>query len=241
MAKAALLALLLPAALAGCLGGDSGPPLPTGQIDGAVVDQLLRPFAGQDVYLSPLGWLDSTSRLGGFTFREVPVGSYTLLTAREGTLGAAAAVDVEEGRITKVILQMMPVPVAQPTMSILPHSSFAEQAFPGTECASCAWTIRLDDAPAEVVFEARWDATPLGMDAMRFQVTDDRGDVLYQSPVETAGPVTISISGHDIPDDAGALQVTASFGRDFTPRTSFRLDTVLTLYHGATKAELFGQ
>lgn len=235
-----MVAMVLPALAAGCLGGEPDVPVATGQIDGAVVDQLLHPFGNQTVYLSPLGWSDSTSRLGGFTFREVPVGTYTVLTALDGTRGAAAVVDVEEGRITKTILQLLPVDVAPPYLDIVPHSSFTDTAFPGTVCDRCAWEVPLDEHPEEVVFEARWDSTALGLDGMRFQVTDARGDVLYQSPVETDGPVTISIAGADIPEDAGSLHVTATFGSEFTPRASFRMESVLTLYHGATKAELFG-
>lgn len=238
--RALLVAMVLPALAAGCLDDGPAAPVPTGQIDGAVVDQLLRPFGNQTVYLSPLGRTDSTSRLGGFTFREVPVGTYTVLTALEGTRGAAAVVDVQEGRVTKTILQLLPVDVAPPYLDIVPHSGFADRAFPGEVCGGCAWEVPLDQHPEEVVFEARWDGTALGLDGMRFQVTDDRGDVLYQSPVETDGPVTISIAGADIPDDAGSLHVTASFGQEFTPRANFRMESVLTLYHGATKAELFG-
>lgn len=239
MQKVALLALVLPAALAGCLGGEAPDPIPTGQIDGAVVDQLLRPFANQTVYLSQLGVTDSTSRLGGFTFREVPVGTYTLLTVREGTRGAAAVVDVEEGRVTKVILQMLPIPKVEPSIAVLPHSSREDYAFPSSTCASCSWTVALDGAPAEVVFEAYWDQTVLGRDGMRFEVADDKGDVLYQSPVDSAGPVIISISGEDIPDDAGELVVRGVFGSDFTPRAGFRMESVLTVFYGATKDELF--
>jgi hypothetical protein len=240
MERALLVALVLPALAAGCLGGEPGASVATGQIDGAVVDQLLRPYGNQTVYLSPLGWTDATSRLGGFTFRDVPVGTYTVLAAKDGTRGGAAVVDVEEGRITKTILQLLPFDVQPPYLDIVPHSSFADTAFPGTVCADCAWEASLDEHPEEVVFEARWEATTLGFDGMRFQVTDDQGDVLYQSPVETDGPVTISIAGADIPDDARTLRVTATFGSEFTPRANFRMESVLTLYHGATKAELFG-
>lgn len=240
MAKAALVALVLSAAFAGCVGGEPAPRIPTGQIDGAVVDQLLRPFAEQPVYLSELGLQDLTSPLGGFTFRQVPVGSYTLLATREGTRGAVAFVDVEADRVTKVILQLMPIPQVLPTFAIVPHEGRQEYAFPGDPCVGCMWTLRLDEgAPAEAIFEARWKETPLGRDAMRFEVVDDQGRVLYQSPVETTGPVSISIAGDDIPDDAQTLTIQATFGSEFTPRIDFEMQYVVTLYYGATKAELF--
>ena len=242
MDKGVLLALLVSAAFAGCLGGDAPDPIPTGQIDGAVVDHLLRPFADQAVYLSELGLKDHSSRLGGFTFREVPVGSYTLISAHEGTRGAVAVVDVEEDRITKVILQLMPIPTVAPTFSIFPHRSFEEFASPNQPCGGCSWTIDLDErAPAEVVFEADWDGNALGLDGMRFEVTDDRGDILYQSPVAQAGPVSISIQGADIPAGTTSLHVTAAFGDHFAPRPNFSMDSAFTVYYGATKAELFHQ
>lgn len=240
-ATTALLALALPALLAGCLGGAQPAPLPTGQIDGAVVDQLLRPFANQTVYLSPLGWTDQTSPLGGFTFRDVPVGSYTLLTAREGTLGAGAAVTVDEGRITKVILQLMPVHKKDPSMAIFPpHAGYQDLAFAGSECASCSWTVPLDgERPAEAVLEAHWDAGQLGHDAIRFRIRDDRGHTLADR-VATTTPFAMSVDGADIPAEASALQVTASFEQDFLARPQFRMDSFMTFYYGATREQMFG-
>lgn len=241
MGKTAVLLLALPALLAGCLAGSAPPPEPTGQIDGAVVDQLLRPFSNQTVYLSPLGWRDSTSALGGFTFRHVPVGSYTLLTSREGTLGAGAVVTVEENRITKTILQLMPVHQKDPSMAIFPsHASYQDLAFANTECASCSWSVPLDgERPAEAVLEAHWESGTLGHDAIRFRVTDDRGHTLSDA-VASEPPYTASIDGADIPADATALHVTATFGQDFLPRPQFRMDSTMTLYYGATREQLFG-
>jgi hypothetical protein len=242
MEKGVLLALVISAAFAGCLGGDAPDPIPTGQIDGAVVNHVLQPFADQTVYLSELGLKDQSSRLGGFTFRQVPVGSYTLIAAHEGTRGAVAVVDVEADRISKVILQLMPIPTVAPTFSIFPHSSFQDYAFPNTPCEGCSWTVELDErTPAEVVFEADWQPHPLGLDGMRFEVTDDRGDILYQSPIAQSAPVSIAIQGADIPAGTTSLHVTAAFGDQFAPRANFGMDSAFTVYYGATKAELFHQ
>jgi hypothetical protein len=241
MLKAALLALALPALLAGCLAGAPPAHVATGQIDGAVVDHMLRPFANQTVYLSELGWTDSTSALGGFTFRNVPVGSYLLIAARPGTQGASVAVTVEEGRITKTILQMMPTPVRQPSIVFLPpHTGFADYASPGAECTGCAWTVDLEaEHPAEVFLDAKWDPALLGGNDLRITITDDRGDLLYRGV--GAPEFKASVLGIDIPAEATTLQVRAWFGPDFTPRTDFRMDTYMTMSYGATMAEMLGQ
>lgn len=246
MRTSALAALLLPALLAGCLGGEAPASGPVGQIDGAVVDHLLHPFANQTVYLSQLGRSDQTSRLGGFTFRSVPVGTYTLLTAHEGTQGAAAVVEVEAGRVTKVILQMLPTPVRDPHMAIFPsHTGFEDKALYSTECGSCAWTVSLEGAerPAEVVFEWHWDSNLLaenGDDTLRFQVLDDKGDLLYRRDAD-GSPFTASIDGADIPEDAQELRVQVWFGPAFTPRANFRLESYVTVFYGATSDELFSR
>ncbi|MFA5943464.1 MAG: carboxypeptidase-like regulatory domain-containing protein [Candidatus Thermoplasmatota archaeon] len=240
-------ALLLPALLAGmagCLGDETPLAVPTGQIDGAVVDQLLRPFANQTVYLSPLGLTDATSPLGGFTFRGVPVGTYTLLTAHPGTQGSAAVVEVEAGRITKVILQLMPTPVRDPHVAVFPpHSGFEDLASPQTKCVSCAWTVPLagDERPAEIVFDWHWETSPLGdhgNDGMLFEVMDDKGDLLFRRDAASS-PFSATIDGADIPSDARELQVQVYFGPAFTPRANFRLESYVTAYYGATSDELF--
>lgn len=240
MGKAALLVLALPAVLAGCLAGEPPAAVPTGQIDGAVVDQLLHPFANQTVYLSPLGWRDQTSPLGGFTFRHVPAGSYTVLTAHEGTLGAGAIVEVEAGRVTKTILQLLPVHEKDPSMDIFPSRGYADMAFAGSECTLCSWTVPLgDERPAEAVLEAHWQPGQFGHDAIRFLVRDDRGHTL-SDVVAASPPLLASIDGADIPADATELRISASFDDDFLPRPQFEMESAMTLYYGATREQLFG-
>jgi hypothetical protein len=246
MRTSALAALLLPALLAGCLGGEGPLSVPTGQIDGAVVDHLLHPFANQTVYLSQLQRTDQTSPLGGFTFRDVPVGSYTLLTAHAGTQGAAALVEVEAGKVSKVILQLMPTPVRDPHMAIFPsRSGFEDLASYSQECKSCARIVELagDERPAEVVFEWHWESSALGEngnDGMTFEVTDDQGDLLYRRDA-SASPFTATIDGADIPLAARELRVQAWFGPSFVPRANFHFDSYVTAYYGATSDEIFSQ
>jgi Carboxypeptidase regulatory-like domain len=244
MRTSALAALLLPALLAGCLGDEVGVAAPTGQIDGAVVDQVLRPFANQTVYLSQLGWTDQTSPLGGFSFRQVPVGSYTLLAAHDGTQGTAVVVTVEADRVTKVILQLLPTPVNEPHMAIFPSHTASENVTEwSAECKSCAQTVALNapERPAEVVIQFQWESSLLGEngnDVMDFEVRDDLGNLVRSHRAMTS-PTTVTLDGADILPDAEELRILAKFGPAFTPRANFRLDSYVTVYYGATSSEIF--
>ena len=241
--KAALALLCLPALLAGCLAGEPhAAAVETGQVDGAVVDQLLRPFANQTVLLVQLGRTDQTSALGGFTFREVPVGFYTVTTTGEGGRFATQVVDVQAGKVTRTILQLLPLP--GPKLAILPfqHESTAERAEAGELCEPCAWTLDLpQQRPAEVTFEAVWASPVLGDDYghLDLLVKDDRGFPVYQQKGVSA-PLAVSIDGADIHPEARQLSLEVRYGQGFLPDPDFTMRSVLTLYLGATKAEMLG-
>lgn len=241
--KAALALLLVPALLAGCLAGEPrAAVVPMGQIDGAVVDPLLHPFANQTVTLVQLGRTDQTSALGGFTFRDVPLGFYTLITEAPGALPAMHVVDVQEGKITRVILQLMPIPVEAPYFELFAFQSTAEPPEPGAVCQACEWAVDLDSArPAEVTLQASWATGPIGngygYDLLDITVLDDRGFPLFKG-TDMASPAAISILGSDIHPEATELRVHVTYGDKFLPRTGFEMNSVMTLYHGATKDEM---
>lgn len=240
--KAALLVLLLPAALAGCLGGEpAAPPLPTGQIDGAVVDHLLRPFANQSVELVQLQRFDATSQLGGFTFRQVPVGFYTLTTRLPDDRTATQVVDVQADKITRVILQLLPVPGPDIHLEARPFQSGSQIATAGAECTVCAWSHEVDDTehPAEVVLRASWsEAGPevAGSDDLHLLVSDGDGFPLFDGAISP--DARIAIPGTDLQPGTGALHVRVWFGPRFLPRAAFEMESILTLYYGATSDEL---
>lgn len=234
LASSALLAGLL----AGCTAGaERGVGAATGQIDGAVVDRTLHPFGGLKVHLSPLDREDTTSPLGGFTFRNLPAGSYTVIASSPGTLGAGAIVNVEPGKVSRVILQLLPVPTVLPYIETLGHRSNAQFAFPGDECGECSWTIPLEKHPDELVLQARWNSIPEGQGTVIMQVYDDRGR--FVTAVQDNSLLWTAVSGEDIETDASSLTVSITFGNDFTPRYGFQMQSSATLYYGATRAELF--
>ena len=219
--KAAAVLLLVPALLAGCLAGGHAPaPAPTGQVDGAVVDHLLNPYANQTVTLVQLQRTDQTSPLGGFTFRDVPVGFYTVTTSLDGVTDTQV-VDVEAGKVTRVILQLVPPHKPAPYFQAFAFDSPGERPEAGSPCSSCTWSVALDERrPAEVTLDAAWAPGPLGED----------NDVL-----------SIRVAGADIHPEARGLRVEVAFGPRFMPNAQeFTMRSVMTLYHGATKAEMYG-
>lgn len=245
--KAAAVLLALPALLAGCLAGEpAAPDVATGQIDGAVVDHLLNPFPDQPVFLVQLDRVDRTSTLGGFTFREVPVGIYTLTTSRDGGQADAEVVEVRAGEITRIILQLMPIEGVLPHFEAFSFRSPGEIPQANEVCESCEWAIPLRaDRPAEVTFEAMWDSgpglpEPVGEgDHLHILITDGRGFQLYNGK-DKASPLLVSIAGEDIHPEATELRVTVSYAPGFLPSTQdFSMDSVLTLYYGATKLQMF--
>lgn len=242
--KVAFVLLALPALLAGCSAGEPArESAPAGQIDGAVLDNLLNPYADQTVTLVQLDRIDRTSVLGGFTFRGVPLGVYTLTTVLPDGQSDTEVVEVKEGEITRIILQVMPLAAPEPYFEAFSHMSDGEKPERGAVCTSCEWAVPLgSDRPMEVTLEALWDSGPIlgdESDRLNIVVTDGRGFQLYAG-YEVASPFLVSIAGEDIHPEATELRVTARFGREFLPSTQdFQMNTVLTLYHLATKEEMF--
>lgn len=237
--RRALLVTLVLASLAGCAAPAPPVHVPTGQIDGAILSNLLQPFAAQPVYIVQLGVRDDSSPLGGFTFRNVPVGTYTLLSSLDGYRSAAAVVDVEEDRITKVILQLIPIPEPEPYFVTVPHQGEKDVAVPGDACKSCSWSIPIEGAPKEVILDATWTrGTPLNAAKVEFTVKDNLG-FTFADGLTGDSPMRISISGDDIREEATSLEVTVRFSWDFTHQTRFRMDEVATFYYGATHDDLF--
>lgn len=246
--KAAALLLALPAVLAGCLAGE--PPAdarPAGQIDGAVLDHLLNPFGDQPVRLVQLDLVDRTSALGGFTFRAVPAGVYTLTTTLATGQSSTQIVEVRADEITRVILQVMPLPSVEPFVELHSFKSTGERPNPGAVCSTCEWAVPLGaERPEEVFFEAMWDSSILDDDGERLHImiSDDRGFQLYNqrdlaSPVGQ-GVLPVKIEGADIHPDAKELRVTVQFGNGHLPTTQdFTMDSVLAFYHGATRVDMF--
>jgi hypothetical protein len=224
----ALAALLL----AGCIGAAPAPAPAAGRIDGAVVDGYLNPYPYQNVTLVNLGLVDQTSKLGGFTFRDVPAGTYTLVSQKPGTDGDVKVVEVRPGAITRVILQMLPHREPLPFVSTLKNTAHTDLALPGTDCVDCAWGTFLLEQPKEMVLQAQWDTLPVGGNELTLQLVTDSGAVLGSA----TGPSPLELAVHgDLPSQQ-RVKVLVHFGDDFTPRP-LALSSVLSLYYVADRAQ----
>jgi hypothetical protein len=219
--------------LAGCVGAAPGNPAPeTGRIDGAVVDGFLNPYAYQNVTLVNLGLVDQTSRLGGFTFRDVPPGTYTLLAQRPGTDGDVKVVEVRPGQITRVILQMLPHRDPLPFVDSFKNTARTDLAVPGADCPDCSWGKFVLERPEEIVLRAQWDTAPVGGNRLTLQLATDDGRVLGSATGES--PLELAVRG-DLPSQE-RVKVLVHFADDFTPRP-LQMASVLDLYYGAGRAE----
>ncbi|MEK6985059.1 MAG: carboxypeptidase-like regulatory domain-containing protein [Candidatus Thermoplasmatota archaeon] len=228
-----VLAVALVALLAGCAGNATPQaPLETGRIDGAVVDQILRPFSFLNVTLVNLDRVDVTSEMGGFTFRNLPAGSYTLVAQAEGTLGDVKVVEVKTGQVTRVILQLLPVPSVVPFVTSLHNRAQEDLGMPGATCDSCAWGTFLLNHPDDVVLRASWSALPVGSSTVTITLRDDEDQEL--GSVTGASPLELAISGADIDLDATRLKVSFRYADDFTPQ-SFDVESFLDLYYNGSR------
>ncbi|MCA1819862.1 MAG: carboxypeptidase-like regulatory domain-containing protein [Halobacteriales archaeon] len=229
----ALAALLLAGCTAAVVPSHAAP---TGRIDGAVVDGYLSPYPYQNVTLVDLGLVDQTSRLGGFTFRDVPSGTYMLVAQREGTDGDAKVVEVRAGQVTRVILQMLPR--LEPLPSIESHrftNIRTELAQPGTECAECTRTAFVLQEPKELVVQAIWDGLPggglAGDSTLTVTLTDRDGEVFGSA----TGTSPLELDLRDALPSKQKVEIHVEFGPDFTPRP-FQMSSMLTLYYVKDRA-----
>jgi hypothetical protein len=232
----ALVAILL-AGCAGPIGPD--PEVPTGRIDGAVVGPLLSPYANLGVRLVELDRVDHTSDLGGFTFRNVPEGVWTLEAQYAGTKGAVATVTVVEGEITPIILQLFPVDPPPGVLETLQQDGSASIATAGAECEDCAWRIPLTDDPHEVVIRATWEDDAGRSSTLRIDVYDSDGDFIRS--LEGPSPLRGTILGRDIPNGERGLRLAVHFGPDFLPQVDFQMETTAEIYYDATRAQYLDQ
>ncbi len=231
-----LLALAAVAALltAGCTAPDPPESPAVGRIDGAVLGPLLDPYGNATVVLEDLGRTTTTTRLGGFTFLGVPVGGHVLSVQLPGTSGDRKAVRVDEGEVTRVILQVHTFLPALPYVANLRSHGQEDLAMPGRSCEECEWSTTLPERPDLAVLAARWDG---GLADGRVVVELWNGhDLVGALEVPGDGETRSTEVARDaLPGAGGQLRVTARFTEDFLPTPDLRVETFLRLhYHTAS-------
>ncbi len=232
-ALAVLLAILVP--LAGCV--EPAPQVPTGQIDGAVLDQLLNPYGDVEVQLVGTDMRDSTNALGGFTFRDVPVGAYMIKVTIEGVGEDTQGIAVAAGFTSRIVLQVAKPPATYDYTTHLSHKGQDAFGAPATECLSCAWHTQLNERrPDHVRLHAQWESQNVqGKSAAAtmaiIELRDENGHLLAK--LEGQSPLEARLRGSDIPASADALRVRVLMHPDNqVPHPGVEVETALDLYYG---------
>lgn len=242
MRSVAVLAAVLALALAGCVApaAPSASAPAGGRIDGAVVDAFLSPHANTTVRIVELGWLDETNALGGFTFRNVPAGVYTVRADVAGQTDRQTVV-VREGATTQTILQVVLPPAPTPHVAALRHEGHADLGIPGTTCVPCAWQTTLHERPDHVVLEARWDNGPLPGSPTRLvvELRDEAGRLV--AFMEGQSPLQAKLMGSSIPADSETIEVRVYFHpANEAPHPGFSMQSSLCLFYAVSPDDGFG-
>lgn len=235
---AAFLVCIALAGLAGCAA--PAPPQPTGQVDGAVLDPWLNPFGGAVVELLELGLTDTTSDLGGFTFRSLPPGEYTLRAMPPGTDGAIATVKVRANEVTRVILQAPHTPEPEPT--ILGADRTATFASPHSGDRHNLAPILLSGRPDDIDVRATWTGT-VSPPPMQVQLWGASGELL--AVAHGSGSVHFQPAMDLLANGTRAIVPVIVFEEDANnpvpvPQTEVTVRLHVDLYYGTTYGRLMG-
>lgn len=247
--RALLCTAFLLASLAGCVSEEPAPELgPVGQIDGAVLNHVLIPYANVTVELADTGATTRTTELGGFSFFDVPVGFHTVKVVLPDGGSDRQVVAVEEGEIVKLILQVVPPPSDDPHDTILSNTKIIQLAEPGQRCTECDWEtqLRRGDNPArpdKVDIVIAWDGRhPVGMFETHLDIeVRDQDDRIVMGPFD-ADDVTLedglyvvrdSLLGTELPQTSTSLTMRFSFSdQNELTHPDFRMERHITLHFG---------
>ncbi len=231
--KAGLLAMRWTLAVAACtlLAGCTATPIaddvaPAGRIDGAVIDPWLQPFGGLNVSIVELGRIDTTSAMGGFTFRNVPPGLYTLLAAPLDSDEDRRTIRVTASEVVRVILQPVPHEVPFARSAEFTHRGASDLLLPGAECIGCSWTTRLHDQATALDAWIHWDAVRPEEDRLRIEVRDNH-DALV---AVTEGVSPLRVHTTNLPPAGSGLTFHVQATPDWIPQ-ALDLDTLIRIHY----------
>jgi hypothetical protein len=220
-------------AVAGVLAGCADPvlpPQPVGRIDGAVLDEVMTPYANLTVHLLNLDRTDTTSAGGGFTFREVPPGTYTLAAQAPGTSADVEVVEVRAGEVTRIILQPLRQPSPEPFVTSLKSRAATDLALPDSECTSCAWSSYVAERPHEMAVRAAWGQLGGRQDELTLSVVGPAGNVIASAT--GTSPLDLLVPGDRLVEGSARYGYQVRFPAGFTPQP-FEMEMLVHLYYGA--------
>ena len=248
MMRPLLCLALLATGLSGCTGDAPDPePIPSGRIDGALLDHLLRPWGTTEVRLVELDVSTQTTPRGGFSFVDVPAGIHTLEAVIDGVGQDRELVTVEADETTKIILQIFDFPPPEPYISALTHQARQQIAQAGDVCDDCRCSVRLhEEKPVAAVIQARWDgrAAPGSDTHLVMEVFDDDGARLLlpldrsDTRTDADGMTTLTavIDGELLKPTSDRIVVTFRFDRNNPmPHLDFAMETQMYLHYGMTE------
>ncbi|MHB8634490.1 MAG: hypothetical protein ACYDBQ_11100 [Thermoplasmatota archaeon] len=229
-----LLAFLFVAA-AGC----AVPAPPTGRIDGALLDPMMRPIGNTPVLLVELHREDETSALGGFTFRDLPSGNYTVAAAPPGMTGTYQRLTVSGNHISRVILQVAPTP--QETGRIVTVGRGATWSFPAPGTQASLPPVLLPGSPDDIDTRVAWTGT-LSPPPLEVQLWDNAGELLARG--QGTGAVDLRGDVSRMANGTTALYVAVLFLADdahaLAPQPNVHLEATFDLYYGTTRVQTLG-
>lgn len=241
-------AVLLLASLAGCTD-DADDTGPKGQIDGAALNHLLVPYSGVLVSLPDLGVQAKTSDLGGFSFFDVPVGLYVVELDIPGVGVDREVVAVNEGEISRVILQLFPTAANEPHVTLRSDAEIVQFAMPGEACEDCAWRTAVSEGrPAAVELLVEWDPKHPFVASWRTDLLvelRDQNDVLIAGPLSKADVIDFNgrsvlhalVPGPAMSPDITSLKVGFAFDAgNPAPHPDFQVDSRLCLHYVQTES-----
>jgi hypothetical protein len=229
--------------LGGCTQAPEAVPAATGQIDGAALDQLVRPHVNASIRLAELDLQTNTNERGGFSFYALPAGYYTLhLDLGEGERDEEI-VSVRSASITRIILQTRVAEASSPYATLISDTQTIPLAMPGESCEECTWRTDLrHSSPTSVDLEVTWNPSHPALGEMKtnlvVHLVRDDGTVLLgpldaEDVVDTGGMAALRATLHVVPADTDRVQVLFAFAEtNVAPHPDFRVASTLVLHHG---------
>ncbi len=164
-----------------------------GHLAGVVVDEGIHPIEGALVRLPYIDLQDFADRNGGFSFTDLPIGSYLVKASAAGYDSAEALVEIKENEFTRVKFVLHAQPPAKPHVTVEPFTGFSAASIPFLAvCDSrCDVPLRPDKPNLHaLVVDLKMDHGSLtGDDSFEWDLYDANGTFLRSGSASSPGQV----------------------------------------------------